>query len=76
MSPDLVLPLLEGLVAGLVVATVAFLFISRTQRSSARQTLAAAREQAQSLVADRCRSGGFNSTVTPVVTRVSVDWSS
>ena len=51
MSPVAV-PLLEGLAAGLVVATVAFLIYSRTQRQSARRTLASARAEAQALVAD------------------------
>ncbi len=51
MSP-VVVPLLEGLAAGLVVATVAFFIYSRTQRQSALRTLAAARAEAQALVAD------------------------
>ena len=51
MSPVAV-PLLEGLAAGLVVATVAFLINSRTQRQSALRTLASARAEAQALVAD------------------------
>ena len=51
MSPVAV-PLLEGLAAGLVVATVAFLIYSRTQRQSALRTLASARAEAQALVAD------------------------
>ncbi|MBK7923883.1 MAG: ribonuclease Y [Gemmatimonadetes bacterium] len=51
MSPFL-LPLVEGLAAGVVVATVAFLIYSRTQRQSATRTLAAARAEAQALVAD------------------------
>ena len=51
MSPVAV-PLLEGLAAGLVVATVAFLIYSRTQRQGALRTLASARAEAQALVAD------------------------
>ncbi len=51
MSPVAV-PLLEGLAAGLVVATVAFFIYSRTQRQSALRTLASARAEAQALVAD------------------------
>ena len=51
MSP-LILPLLEGLVAGLVVATVSFLFYNRFQRQSAVRTLGAARKEAEALVAE------------------------
>jgi ribonuclease Y len=51
MSPYL-LPLLEGLAAGLVAASVIFLFYSRTQRQSAAQTLVAARKEAEALVSD------------------------
>jgi len=51
MSPIL-LGLLEGLAAGLVVATLLFVLYSRTQRRSAARTLAAAREEAGALVAD------------------------
>jgi ribonuclease Y len=51
MSPIL-LPLIEGLVAGLVVATAIFLIYGRTQRGSAARTLAAARKEAEGLVAE------------------------
>ncbi|MEO8635016.1 MAG: ribonuclease Y [Gemmatimonadales bacterium] len=50
--PQLPLPLLEGLIAGLVVATASFFIYSRTQRNSASRTLQAARLEAQLLVAD------------------------
>jgi ribonuclease Y len=46
------LPLVEGLVAGLVVATVAFLAYSRSQRQSAARTLTAARHEAETLVSE------------------------
>lgn len=51
MSP-VMLPLVEGLAAGVVVASAAFLIYSRTQRQSAARTLAAARDEARTLVAD------------------------
>jgi len=47
-----VLPLLEGLVAGLVVATVLFVIYNRTQRASATRLLSSARVEAQALVSD------------------------
>jgi ribonuclease Y len=50
--PPVLLPLLEGLVAGLVVATVLFILYSRSQRQSAARTLVAARGQAEALVSD------------------------
>ena len=46
------LPLAEGLIAGLVVASVGFVVYSRNQRKGATQTLAAARKEAEALVAD------------------------
>jgi len=49
MSPTAI-PLLEGLAAGLVVATVFFLLYLRTQRRSAARTLDAARREAERLV--------------------------
>jgi ribonuclease Y len=51
MSP-FTLPLLEGLAAGVVVATVAFIIYNRMQRRSAGRTLAAARHEAETLVAE------------------------
>jgi ribonuclease Y len=51
MSPYL-LPLIEGLAAGIVVATVVFFLHSRLQRQSAARTLASAREEAQTLVTE------------------------
>ena len=51
MAP-IFLPLVEGLIAGLVVATVAFILYSRSQRQSAARTLSAARDEAQALVLD------------------------
>ncbi len=49
MSPFL-LPLFEGLVAGLVVAAAVFLLYNRSQRQGATRTLGAARKQAEDLV--------------------------
>ncbi len=46
------LPLLEGLAAGLVAATLLFLVYSRTQRQSAARTLVAARREAETLVTE------------------------
>ncbi len=51
MSPIL-LPLVEGLAAGLVAATVIFILYSRVQRQSAARTLVAARKEAEAMVAD------------------------
>ena len=51
MSPVL-LPLVEGLAAGVVVASAAFLVYSRTQRQSAARLLAAAREEARAVVSE------------------------
>lgn len=48
----LIMPLLEGLAAGLVAATVIFLAYSRLQRQSASRTLAAARLAAETLVTE------------------------
>jgi len=50
--PPILLGLLEGLVAGLVVATVLFLLYSRTQRRSAARTLASARQEAEAMVTE------------------------
>jgi ribonuclease Y len=50
MSP--LFPLLEGLAAGLVVASIGFIIYNRNQRKGAAQTLAAARIEAEGLVAD------------------------
>ena len=50
--PQLPLPLIEGLVAGLVVATISFFLYSRTQRTSAARTLQTARQEAQALIAE------------------------
>ena len=47
----ILLPLLEGLVAGLVVASLAFVVHRRTQRTGATRILAAARDEATALVA-------------------------
>ncbi len=46
------LPLVEGLVAGLIVATLVFILYSRTQRQSASRTLTAAHKEAEALVAE------------------------
>ena len=46
------LPLVEGLVAGLVVATLVFILYSRTQRQSASRTLTAAHKEAEALVTE------------------------
>ena len=51
MSPIL-LPLVEGLAAGLVVATLVFVLYSRSQHKSAARSLVAARVQAEALVAE------------------------
>ncbi|MBK8006306.1 MAG: ribonuclease Y [Gemmatimonadetes bacterium] len=51
------LPLAEGLIAGLVVASVGFIVYSRNQRKGATQTLAAARKEAEALVADASARG-------------------
>ncbi len=51
MSPFLS-PLLEGLAAGLVAASVIFGIYSRLQRQSAARTLVAARKEAETLVSD------------------------
>ena len=51
------LPLAEGLIAGLVVASVGFVVYSRNQRKGATQTLAAARKEAEALVADASARG-------------------
>ena len=50
--PQLPLPLIEGLVAGLVVATISFFLYSRTQRTSAARTLQTARQEAQALITE------------------------
>jgi ribonucrease Y len=55
MSP--LLSLLEGLAAGLVVSSVLFLLYNRTQRKSAARTLAAARVEAETMVADASTKG-------------------
>ncbi len=49
--PPVFLGLVEGLAAGLVVATVLFILYNRTQRKSAARTLASARTEAESLIA-------------------------
>ena len=49
--PQFPLLLIEGLIAGLVVATASFFFYSRTQRTSATRTLETARQEAQALIA-------------------------
>lgn len=46
------LPLIEGLAAGLVAASVIFVLYSRLQRQSAARTLAAAHQEAEALVAE------------------------
>jgi ribonuclease Y len=51
MSPFL-LPLIEGLAAGVVVATAAFFIYNRVQRRGASRTLDAARQEAATLVAE------------------------
>jgi ribonuclease Y len=51
MSPYLS-PLLEGLAAGLVAASVIFALYSRLQRQSAARTLLAAHKEAEAMVAD------------------------
>ncbi len=51
------LPLAEGLIAGLVVASVGFVVYSRNQRKGATQTLAAARKEAEAMVADASAKG-------------------
>ncbi len=51
MSPFF-LPLVEGLAAGLVAATVIFALYSRVQRQSAARTLAAARKEAEAMVVE------------------------
>ncbi len=56
MSPFL-MALLEGLAAGLVVASVAFLLYNRSQRKSAVLTLEAARRQAEGLVNEAASRG-------------------
>ena len=45
-------PLLEGLVVGLLVSSILFILYSRAQRQSATRILAAARGEAQGLVAE------------------------
>ncbi|MDZ4863206.1 MAG: ribonuclease Y [Gemmatimonadota bacterium] len=49
--PQFPLLLIEGLIAGLVVATASFFYYSRTQRTSAARTLDTARQEAQALIA-------------------------
>ncbi|HEY7029153.1 MAG TPA: ribonuclease Y [Gemmatimonadales bacterium] len=56
--PSFLMPLLEGVAAGAVVAFVLFFLYSRTQRKSAANTLAAARSEAEKLVADAGRKAG------------------
>ena len=51
MSP-VFLGLVEGLAAGLVVSSVLFVIYNRTQRRGAARTLAAARTEAESMVAE------------------------
>jgi ribonuclease Y len=46
------LPLLEGLAAGVVVATVAFVLYNRSQRQSAARMLSAAHQEAETLVTE------------------------
>jgi len=55
--PSFLMPLLEGVAAGAVVAFVFFFVYSRTQRKSAARTLTAARSEAEQLVADASRKG-------------------
>jgi Domain of unknown function (DUF3552). len=55
--PSFLMPLLEGVAAGGVVAFVFFFLYSRTQRKSATRTLTAARSEAEQLVADASRKG-------------------
>ncbi|HTS89027.1 MAG TPA: ribonuclease Y, partial [Gemmatimonadales bacterium] len=50
--PPLMVPLLEGLAAGLVAAATIFFVYNRLQRQSAARTLAAARLEAETLVSD------------------------
>ena len=49
--PPVFMGLVEGLAAGLVVASVLFVLYNRTQRKSAARTLASARTEAESLIA-------------------------
>jgi len=55
--PSFLMPLLEGVAAGAVVAFVFFFLYSRTQRKGATRTLTAARSEAEQLVADASRKG-------------------
>ena len=52
MLEPFLLPLLEGIAAGLVVAVLVFVFYIRIQRQAPPATLAAARTEAEPVVAE------------------------
>jgi ribonucrease Y len=71
MSQSLLLPLLEGVVAGLIVAAAALFLYTRNQRKSGQGLLASAQAEAERIRAEAVRQGEATRTQAQLDARVA-----